>query len=1209
MKKSMLKSICLGLYFIGNLFATNLTAQVLEPGWQTTGPANQTGKDSMKPDPLTCVMDYIRGHREEWGLTLQDITDMEVRDMVEDRHTGIIRFYFRQKYQDIPVYQAILNVNLGPDGKVFHTGNRFMPDLAGRVNALMPSLAPREVITVVMDSLGWRGEAPVLKRQQDERTFLFDKEGIAREDIRVSLYYQPYKERARLAWEVLISPLDQPDSWSVRIDAITGEILGVNSRTLNCGYSMPVEDDGCGEVAIVSRPLPSSWEEGMKVSANTLPGYHLLPPTIDNLNLGPLVLVTDPSDGLASPYGWHDVNGAPGADYTITRGNNIHAFQDRDNLQQSSGDEPNGGQDLLFDFPFDPALEPEENIDAAVVNAFCTANFMHDFSYRFGFDEAAGNFQENNYGHGGKGNDAIILYAQAGANTGKKNNAQFQHEIDGLPSTISMYIFTAITKYLTVQSPAAIAGQYAISPPSAGWGQGSYVTTTPVTGELVWVQDEVENPTNADACEQIINAAALQGKIAVVERGGCEFGWKALQVQNAGAIGMICINYNDDSYTMNPATYGSHVHIPVILLGLTDSKRLRPYAHQGVIVSLVDPGAQGPSALDSDFDNGLIIHEYGHGISNRLIGGPNTECLYNAEQMGEGWSDFFTLAITTQPGQKGTDPRGFGTYGVQEPPTGKGLRLCPYSTDMNVAPLTYGDLAAAQEEHDLGQVWGCMLWDMYWALVDRYGWSQDFYDLTSGNNRAIRLVMEGMRNVACNPGFVDARDAILAADEVLYQGQDICILWQVFARRGLGFSADQGSPWNAGDQREAFDIPASCRDDMDIAKSMTPVIDPGEDIQVSIQVSNYKNETATEVVVTDQIPDGATYKINSSNFPVSVQGNELRFTVGTLPVDADTTVRYTLQSSPERPSISFFEDSVTEETRHLWNVYSLGDITAHTWALSGVPGAHSGDLSWNATEFSDRSRQILELNPDAYLFHVSGFRPALRFYHRYQNQDGNSGGIVEVKEAGQLSWRSTSGLFLRHGYTTGINYLTFLAPDMRGFSGTNGIPFEDSYVDLRPWSGKDIQIRFRFGTNEDSGEGFGWLIDDIAFLDLVSYNGEACVTTGQGDMECTIAPDDGTIVSAQPAPTSSVTADHAAGLMVYPNPAVEQIQIHLDRVMDHPLLYTLYAVDGQVMKQGQLSVPESGEYRLAIHDVLPGFYLLQIMTGKDFYTGKVVIQR
>ena len=66
---------------------------------------------------------------------------------------------------------------------------------------------------------------------------------------------------------------------------------------------------------------------------------------------------------------------------------------------------------------------------------------------------------------------------------------------------------------------------------------------------------------------------------------------------------------------------------------------------------------------DGDFDNLVIVHEYGHGISNRLTGGPtNTGCLSNNEQMGEGWSDYYGVLMTIKPGDSGTDARGVGTY-------------------------------------------------------------------------------------------------------------------------------------------------------------------------------------------------------------------------------------------------------------------------------------------------------------------------------------------------------------------------------------------------------------------------------------------------------------------------------------------------------------------------------------------------------------------
>ena len=75
--------------------------------------------------------------------------------------------------------------------------------------------------------------------------------------------------------------------------------------------------------------------------------------------------------------------------------------------------------------------------------------------------------------------------------------------------------------------------------------------------------------------------------------------------------------------------------------------------------------------IDGDFDNAVIAHEYAHGISNRFTGGPaNTSCLNNAEQMGEGWSDFYGLMMTIKPGDVATTSRGIGTYLFGQPANG-----------------------------------------------------------------------------------------------------------------------------------------------------------------------------------------------------------------------------------------------------------------------------------------------------------------------------------------------------------------------------------------------------------------------------------------------------------------------------------------------------------------------------------------------------------
>jgi len=180
--------------------------------------------------------------------------------------------------------------------------------------------------------------------------------------------------------------------------------------------------------------------------------------------------------------------------------------------------------------------------------------------------------------------------------------------------------------------------------------------------------------------------------------------------------------------------------------------------------------------------------------------------------MGEGWSDWAGLMLTMQPGAQPEDVRGIGTYATGQPTNGGGIRPAPYSTDFAVNNFTYGatNNGNISQPHGIGFVWATMLWDLNWALIDQYGVDTDLYNGTGGNNITMQLVLDGMKLQNCSPGFVDGRDAILEADELANGGDNRCLIWEVFARRGLGLSADQGSPFSRSDQTEAFDIPSDC---------------------------------------------------------------------------------------------------------------------------------------------------------------------------------------------------------------------------------------------------------------------------------------------------------------------------------------------------------------------------------------------------------------
>jgi hypothetical protein len=119
----------------------------------------------------------------------------------------------------------------------------------------------------------------------------------------------------------------------------------------------------------------------------------------------------------------------------------------------------------------------------------------------------------------------------------------------------------------------------------------------------------------------------------------------------------------------------------------------------------------------------------------------------------------------------------------------------------------------------VGEVWATMLWDLYWNLVDKDGFNPNVYEGwdTGGNNYAIQLGVDGMKMAPCEPGFVDARNAILAADQALtgnvgegISGDNECLIWRTFARRGLGVSAQQGNPHSKTVGVEGYDVPPHC---------------------------------------------------------------------------------------------------------------------------------------------------------------------------------------------------------------------------------------------------------------------------------------------------------------------------------------------------------------------------------------------------------------
>ncbi|MDD5321663.1 MAG: M36 family metallopeptidase [Methylococcales bacterium] len=587
-------------------------------------------------EALPVVMDFLTTNAAMLGMSSKDLSSLEVTDRVYSKLTGATHIFMRQVHEGLPVYNSQMQVNLDRGQRILSVNNSVMTDMAASVTVTKPGIDLPAAVSKAAQHLGVSLTNPpkiINAATGVQQITSVDPGGISLEPIQGKLMWLPiHKGMMRLVWNFQIHTLDQQHVYDFTVDAESGKVW--------TRFDWVASD----QYRVYARPAESP--------------NHITPqPPADGRTL-----VNNPATATASPFGWHDTNGSAGAEFTMTRGNNVHAYTDTDsNNAPDAGSSPNGGTTLNFDFPINLNSAPGSYQNSAVANLFYWNNIIHDVQYQYGFDEAAGNFQTNNYGKGGLGGDAVQAEAQDGSG---KNNANFLTPADGTAPRMQMYL----------------------------WDR-------------------------------------------------------------------------------------------------TNPER------------------------DGDLDNGIIIHEYGHGISTRLVGGPsNVNCLTNSQQPGEGLSDWWSLVYTAKASDRGTNPRGIGTYAIGQPVSGAGIRPQPYSTDPAVNTWTYASINGMRIPHGVGAVWAQAAWEVYWALVDRWGFDPNLYNAmgNAGNQRMMLYVNEGLKNTACNPAFTQVRDGIIDAAKVLHGGEDVCRLWTAFAAFGLGTDAVSGGPGSTS-PTNGFSVPVACQ--------------------------------------------------------------------------------------------------------------------------------------------------------------------------------------------------------------------------------------------------------------------------------------------------------------------------------------------------------------------------------------------------------------
>ena len=1176
---------------------------------------------SQSEGALDIALRHLNENKASWNLTDEDISDLVVSDQYVSKISGATMLYLTQYHQGVKVQNAIFNVAISEDGKVVYAGNRIISDISSKVNTVDPTLTPDQAIQSALQHLEVEfDDSLVQKERKNSHEFVFEKGAYSKSDIPVRLHLYQYQKAVRLVWETQIEMVDENNYWSLQVDATNGKVLFKSNLLIKCDFgAVPYHnhDASCRSLDNV-RIVGSQKETTTSAAPTVLLGgsYNVYAEKDADGNLHPHEspnhgdrnMLTNVEHATASPFGWHDTNGQVGTEFTITRGNNAHAYLDIAGNNTPQGDEPEGGANLEFDFPIDANDEPETFAEAAVTNAFFMVNFLHDFTYLNGFDEAAGNFQANNYGNGGAGNDWVHVEIHDGSGT---NNANFATPGDGGNGRMQMFLWNAGTEGLiTVNEPSDVAGVYESSHPD--WGAA--ITTTPLSGEVAVVDDGTATPSFS--CEELVNPTEVHGKIALIDRGGCEFGLKVINAENAGAIGAIICNFEDNLIGMAPGAVGDNATIPVVMMTAPDCALIRGFAGNGLNLSfVVPPGNAGPTNVSGGIDNGVIAHEFGHGVSNRLVGGPNAAgCLGNQEQMGEGISDFFTLVTTVKPGDTGDMKKGIGTYVNREATDGRGIRRYPYSTDMTINPLTYKDIVG-EAQHARGAIWSAALWDMYWLFVDQYGFDPDYFEGTGGNNIAVKLVIEGMKLNPCSPGYMDGRDAILAADELMYGGVNQCLIWEAFARRGMGDLANQVDNDDTSDGFEDFSVPGLCTKDVRLAKTFSEIVVAGEMIDVKLEATNFKDDAVTNVVITDEIPDGTTVVAGSGGM---VSGNTISFTIASMASMEEVELTYQLETDPNNFSVtSYVNDMEADDVDTEFDI----EITTgnNIWEVTETDKVNSGVKSWLVPNVAGENEQAMfQVNPIL----VEGTQPVLRFYHWYETQTAVDGGIVEISRNGGSSWEQIGDKMFRNGYQRVLSYQTFVIPFLSAFSGKSNLDGSNdltaTYVDLSDYLGETIQVRFRFGANtldaatwgavQDNFD--GWYVDDVEYMDMRNYVGEACLTTDEGDNACDSGIARGTIVESQIGTVSTNDPfDNNMEITVYPNPADEMINLRVLNDKSANATVRLLSVDGkEVLNQSFRTSNGMEIMNLNVSNIPAGMYFVKVSTSDSIVVEKVTIK-
>ncbi len=537
----------------------------------------------------------------------------------------------------------------------------------------------------------------------------------------------------------------------------------------------------------------------------------------------------------------------------------------------------------------------------------------------------------------------------------------------------------------------------------------------------------------------------------------------------------------------------------------------------------------GPTPdFDGDLDADVIVHEFTHGLSNRLHGNSSGLSTNMSGGMGEGWSDFYAHSLLSEP----TDPimgiyttGSYATYGAQSGTFFNnyyyGIRRFPKaviaftggpnnrphncmtfadtdSSQINISDCAYPrgpfGSATADAVHNLGEIWSSALWEVRAKLITRLGWAV-------GNKKTLQLVTDGMKLAPLGPTFLTERDAIIAAAQASSfapeAAADVADVWGGFALRGMGASASIQNPGSgSGDTRvtEAFDLPNLFQSpNLTLSDTGTGngngYPEPGETITLTIPLSNTTGNDATGTTL--QIVGGG-----SANYGTIANGATVSRQISyTVPAGTGcgTTVTLTLNVNSSLGATSFSRTLIIGQP-NITFTENFDGVTAPAfpdgWTATAVQSginfvtvASASDTAPNSAFAQDPAATGGGSDLTSPPIAITAAAATVTFRNNYNTESGWDGGALEISIAGGAFQDivAAGGAFVQNGYNGTLGAYSGSNNPIEGraaWTGDSGGFITTTARLPAAAAGQNVVLKWRFGADNNTAA-VGWWVDSI----------------------------------------------------------------------------------------------------------------------------------